>query len=209
MAAQGEADGTAVPGPVEGLKRLVVEHPAALLSGAYLAVTIIGMLSSFTLFQRFGVNIFQFSQTSDFLIAAVRYPIASFSILLAAPFTWLVLWSDQWFWDRSKLYRVVSLGGRFRKFSHHPVAQLLFFVLYAWVAAGVSARRNASAVRDGRGTAVTVELQSAAADGIRDAGAFSAHLLGATSAYVFLYDVEGREVSAIPLENLARLTFSP
>lgn len=202
-------EGSTHQGPGPDLQRLtgvLREHPAALLSGAYLAVTSIGMLTSYTLFDRFGVNIFQFAHTGDFLLAAIRSPIASFSILLAVPFTWFVIWSDGWMWERFRFYRAISGGRRIRRIATSPLTYPFYFAAYAWVAAVLSAGRTAGIVRAGEGTTVEVELQSGNLAGEDGTGPIRATLLGTTTGYVFLYDPNAG-VTAVPVENLASLSF--
>ena|SRR5215204_563364 len=54
----------------------VSDNPTLVLTLLYLYVTGIGMLYSALLYRRFGINIFDYSEIADFLLAAFKNPIA-------------------------------------------------------------------------------------------------------------------------------------
>ena len=54
--------------------RLLARHRGALLTGLYLALTSIGVIYDFFYFLRFRVDILDYAQAGDFLVAALRAP---------------------------------------------------------------------------------------------------------------------------------------
>src|SRR5215210_1029614 len=58
------------------LKEFFLANPTVVLSLLYLYVTAIGMLYSAVLYGRFGINVFDYSEISDFLLAAFKNPVA-------------------------------------------------------------------------------------------------------------------------------------
>src|SRR5215210_5046418 len=55
--------------PVESSFR---EHPAIVGSLLYIQVTTMGVAYSWTLFRRFDINVFDYAETNDFLLAAFK-----------------------------------------------------------------------------------------------------------------------------------------
>ena len=54
--------------------KLLREQPALFLSLGYVFLTFVGMVYEWLLFQRFGVNVLDYADVGDFLLAAVREP---------------------------------------------------------------------------------------------------------------------------------------
>jgi hypothetical protein len=50
------------------------EHPALLVSTFYLAASFVGMFYSRAFLRRFGINVFNYAQISDFLLASLKEP---------------------------------------------------------------------------------------------------------------------------------------
>jgi hypothetical protein len=61
------------------LKVFFLTNPTVVLSLLYLYVTGIGMLYSSVLYGRFGINVFDYSEIGDFLLAAFKNPVAFLS----------------------------------------------------------------------------------------------------------------------------------
>src|SRR3712207_3186360 len=68
------------------------DHPAIALSLVYLQVTTVGVVYSWWLFWRFDINIFDYAETNDFLLAAFKDPIVfAMSVLSIVGLTLLTL----------------------------------------------------------------------------------------------------------------------
>jgi hypothetical protein len=65
---------TDVIGVLFNLLNLFREHPAILVTLLYLQVTTLGVMYSWSLFRRFDINIFDYAETNDFLLAAFKDP---------------------------------------------------------------------------------------------------------------------------------------
>jgi hypothetical protein len=182
------------------------QHPGLLLTGGYLAATAVGMLSSWTFYGRLGVNIFHYAQLSDFILVALRNPLATVAILAAFPAVWVVMKSDAWMDRRFRWYGLLYGSDRLRQWSRAPSAWALYLTLYAVAFSIVYSGRMVTRVHAGEVRFVEAQLQSGDYLGRDATTPFRSGLLGTTSAYVFLYDVASRTVTVVPLENLARLT---
>ena len=182
------------------------EHPGLVVSAAYLAATSVGMLSSWTLYARFGIDIFQFAQLSDFILSAMRMPLASLAILLAIPAVWLIMRSDVWLTERVRWYKYLYGPPALRAASRSPGAWILYFALYAYAFSLLYSTRVEERIRAQGAPAVTVELSAGTYRGMDATRPFRTGLLGTTSTFVFLYDDDSSSVTAVPLENVASLT---
>jgi hypothetical protein len=60
----------------DNIKGFFLENPTFALTLSYLYVTAVGMLYSAVLYGRFGINIFDYSEIADFVLAAFKNPIA-------------------------------------------------------------------------------------------------------------------------------------
>lgn len=188
-----------------GFSRLTREHPALVLSAAYLSATGLGMLSSWTFYDRFGLNVFHYAQLSDFILSAVRNPLAALAILLAVPAVWMIMRTDQWM-TRFRWYKYVSGPAPLRRLSRTRGALLIYLSLYGYVFSLVYSGWMVTRVRAGEVTSVEAQLQQGTYLG-RDATVpFRTGLLGTTTAYVFLYDNDSGTVTVVPVENLALMT---
>jgi hypothetical protein len=191
---------------VERFAAFARQHPGLVLTGGYLAATAIGMLSSWTFYSRFGINIFHYAQLSDFILVALRNPLATVAILAAFPAVWLIMKSDDLMDRRFRWYRYIYGPEKLRRLSRTPAAWALYLALYAYVFSLVYSGRLAARSRDGNVQAVEAQLQSGEYMGRDGTRPFPSTLLGTTSAYIFLYDVGSSTVTVVPLENLAKLT---
>jgi hypothetical protein len=176
-----------------------------MLTLGYLAVTSVGMVSSWTLYRRFDLNVFQFAQIGDFLLAATAWPLASLSVVVAL-FLIEVIWRLDASADRYRWYRMLYLDSdRVRRIFRSRVAWLIYSVLYVWLAADTHANWYEGTLRSGEGNAVRVQLQAGTYQG-RDARMpAEAQLIGATTAYLFLYDRNSGQATVVPVENVATL----
>lgn len=62
------------------------ENPGLVLTSLYVFASLVGVLYHFLFFRRFGVNVLEFSEASDFLMVVVREPLTVALALLGVPF---------------------------------------------------------------------------------------------------------------------------
>lgn len=180
---------------MQWIKTVLKEHPALLVSALYVASSVIGMFYSWAYLRRFGINVFNYAQISDFLLASLK-----------EPFTWglvtlgLLLVSidnsmsrrvqrkspSKWFgWYASPRYRF------FNNF-----AAVIIVLLFIYTFATVQSRDT----RDGNGKVVNVIFAD-------NGAAISALLLGTTGQFVFLFDADSDHVDIHPIENIHSISF--
>ena len=174
---------------------MVREHPGLAVSLAYAAATVIGMVSSYTLLSRFGINVFDYAEAGDFLVLAIRSPMASLSVILGGAVALVALPLDRWMRRRVRLYDKLYSLKWWERVSYHPIALVIYFALYAWLGSLFYATEAERRLRSGATPPVTVALQSQEAP-------VSAVLLHTTRSYVFLLEPSG-DVRVVPVENVA------
>lgn len=190
------------------------EHVGTALTLGYLALIAIGMLHSWLRYFRFRINIFDYAEPTDFLLAPLRDlgVIAATVAPLALSWAYLTI-TDRWsrtHWTKRRAAgkpvawwesRPETLA---RYDRHKPLLWSMVSLLWV-VAMGMwYAERAADATMLGKGPSVEVELTN----GSREAGTPRRPivLIGASSKYLFLFRTEDWRTVVVPVENVSRLT---
>jgi hypothetical protein len=182
------------------IARIFAEQPGLVLTAGYLVLTALGLGYQFAYFHEFRVNILDFAEVSDFLLAALREPAVLLLALAPLPLLWLIGLLNQLlgkFFPRYHSYTKETDTARARAIIHPLFIVIYFFLFVLWYA-----EWKAGFVKRGQGNRVGVTLQATPAGGMP---AGPALLLGKTSGFIFLYYVSERRTHVIPLENLARI----
>ena len=177
-------------------RRILVEHPAFLVSGLYLVASLIGLVYSWAFLRAFGINVFRYAEMSDFLLASLIEP---FTWVLAVLAVTLVLFDNA-------MSRRIQAGcpgrlirwygsERYRHVNYLVAVLLVIFYLLAF------ATMNERNIRDGEGEFVRVHLT----DGSPPKQLI---MLGTTVKYVFLYDHADERVDMHPHESILMITKS-
>jgi hypothetical protein len=189
--------------PPPALASLWANHPGLLITASYLIITVIGLVYDARLYAEFRINIAEYAETSDFLLAAARAPLIILLSLLPLPLLLLVAWVDRWSRRRFPRYAAVSrrseqaMGGERRA---RLLSRAIFVATYALLFMMMYAERVADDIKGGSGRRVEVEL----VDGTPGPGELPI-LLGTTAKFVFLYYPAARRTHVVPAENIARI----
>lgn len=175
---------------------LVREHPGLLLTAGYLLLTAVGLGYELFFFYYFRINILEYVETSDFLLAALRTPLVIILALLPLPLAWLIARFSQW------LRRRYPRSGKLDTSAARWFSRGLFILLYAIFFIQAYAERVTDRIKAGQGREVRAELTSGQTFPSRTL------LLGTTSKFVFLYLPAEKKTHVIPIESLARLVVS-
>lgn len=209
-----EKDAGAVFDPIGGVvsgltpvydaaRRMAREHPTLLLTLIYVALTAIGLIYDWWFFRYFRINILDYSETSDFLLAAIRRPLVILLCLL--PLVILAMgrqirrWARQksnrydQFVKRSTVLRIANPGLTIASYG-------LFVFIYAVLFMQLYAAFVAKRVKSGHGLQVTVERTTGLNPEEKPI------LLGTTSKYVFLYYRGRKETEIVPVGAVSRVT---
>ena len=179
----------------EWLHSIFREHPALLVSAFYVAASIIGMFYSWAYLRHFDINVFNYAQLSDFLLASLKEPYTWALVFLAA---FLVLIDNassrrierrgpsKWFgWYGSSRYRLVN--------NFAAISMVLIFIF---------AYAHSQARHTKAGDFKTVDVTFAESGAVKSSG-----LLGTTGQFVFLYDAKDERVDIHPIESIHSISF--
>lgn len=190
------------------------ENPGLVLTCIYVAASIIGVLYHFLFFRRFGVNVLEFSEASDFLMVVVREPLTVALALLGVPFylVYGALTTPLGRWSRRHFAALRSTPEKRRKMHERmrpwwPLMQGSFIGIYAILFVMSYSTWRAKQIRAGDFRKVSVEYKT---DSPRPDGTLRIEgqgLLGTTSRFVFLYDQADRRTEVVPLDAIARLVW--
>jgi hypothetical protein len=189
-------------------------NPGLGLTVLYLFASVVGIIFHYLLLRRFGFNVLEFSETSDFLMVVVREPLTVALALLGVPFYLaygaLAVRAGTWARRRFSLARGTpekrrkTLAGMRRWLA---LSQAAFIGVWAIVFVMYYSYWRSSLIRAGdfRPVAVYYKTDSPRADGTFAAEGLA--LLGTTSRFVFLYDATTRRSEVVPLDAIARLVW--
>lgn len=186
--------------PKEGLIKdayeLIIRELQSVITIAYIAMVGIGMLFNHRFYENFEVNIFEYGDVLDFLIAPFEDIIIVAFTLGSLIIGWLALYMDR-FWRRKspKWYSILSFG--MDKRSWYPIYKwtgvVLVFLLYL----------NLSAVIYGDIKSIRVETQPIIEVRFSDNEIISGKLIGKTQGVLFLLQQDSL-VKAIPITAMVK-----
>ena len=174
------------------------EHPALLVSSFYVAASFIGMFYSWAYLRGFGINVFNYAQLSDFLLASLKEPFTWVLVILATALIQLDNASSRRFERRgpSKWFGWLGWYGspRYRFMNNFGAVFMVLTFLFAY------AMWQVRDTTEGNAKQVDVTFAEGGA-------AVTSALLGTTGQFVFLYDVGGDRVVIHPIESIHSISF--
>ena len=177
------------------LAQLAIRHPALSASALYVLASVIGMFYSWAYLREFGINVFNYAQIGDFLLASLKEPMI-WAFVIA---TVLVILGDNWMSrrvQRKSRSRWTAWYGSpgYRRINYFVALSLVLFLIY------VLADTQARDTRAGGGKIVTVTYADRAADD-------NVILLGTTGSFVFLFEAKFDQVQIHPHESIHSIIF--
>lgn len=185
-------------------------EPVLFVTLGYLFISFVGMWANYWFYSRFDLQVLEYMQASDFLVAGLRDP--RYVLVLAGMLavSWLVTW-PQFLKQRdpqraARLRRKWGIGWLFSesRLMRWPGMSQETGLVFGFVWGGIwllwaYVVDKANDIRDGGGhvVAVTMADQRPLAGDIR--------LLGTSSAFVFLWWPGEKRAEALPIESIARI----
>lgn len=190
----------------EGALARLLSYRPLVASLLYVQATSVGVIYLWALFGEFGINVFQFSEPTDFLLAAFREPLTVLLATLAVTIGSGVVWVAQRAvgklapGDRTALD---VLGVRV-VFALLPAIVVLLVTLLVphWMGKGTALR-----IREGRGVRVVVKLNSPSAVG--ESETREQVLVGRIGSFLAVFEKEGEMVSLVRIDNIDRVNIVP
>ena len=177
------------------LGRVFREHPALLVSAMYVTASVIGMFYSWSYLRHFSINVFNYAQLSDFLLASLKEPFTWVLVVVAIVAVLLDNASSRRA-ERRNLSRWFRWYGspRYRFFNNFAAVLMVLMFLFA---------HASSQARDTKaGEAKLVDVTFADGD-----AAQTSILLGTTGQFIFLYDADAERVDIHPIESIHSISF--
>ncbi len=171
------------------------EHPALLVSALYVAASVVGMFWSWAYLRAFGINVFNYAQVTDFLIASLKEPFTWVLVVLAI----VMVKADNAYSMRVEK-RAKSRWCRWYGSPHYRFINNIGVVALIGVFIFVYATLEADETKAEGGRVVDVTFESGGVPR-------TATLLGTTGQFLFLYDPMTERVDIHPFENVHAVSF--
>lgn len=177
------------------LPTLFREHPALLVSAFYVAASFIGMFYSWAYLRRFEINVFNYAQISDFLLASLKEPFTWALVGLSVLLVLLDNRSSRRVEGRKPRKWIAWYGSpRYRFFNNFAAVAMVLIFIFSY------ATKQADDTQAGEGKLVDVEFAE-------NGEVKTSILLGTTGQFVFLYDAPTERVHIHPLESIHSISF--
>ncbi|MBC8140297.1 MAG: hypothetical protein H7Y38_02515, partial [Armatimonadetes bacterium] len=193
----------------DALLKLLRKDPALSFTLAYLFLTAIGIAYDWWFFLYFGVNVLEYADFSDFLLAAVREPVVILLTVVSA-FVILVLHEINYrarirfaAYDRLCRSPWGRTGVATMYMSPRATAIATIIVYFGGVFTPLYAQYRADRIKSGETRPVTIRLSDA---GANQPATRTLPLVGTTSRFVFVYDAKTKRTHILPVENIAEIT---
>lgn len=176
------------------LYRTLAEQPAFLVSVLYVFASVIGLFYSWSFLRPFGINMLQYAELSDFLLASIKEPLTWALVLFSVVLVQLDNAMSRGVQAR-KPGRLLRWYGsdRYRKLNYPVFVLLAAALLFAY------ADMKVQDVLDGEAEVYEVKLAD-------DSSPEPRVLLGTTVNFIFLYAPQSGRVSIHPNESVLSLS---
>ncbi|WP_422354823.1 hypothetical protein [Roseivirga pacifica] len=166
----------------------------AYITLAYLTTVAVGMMFDYKYYSNFSINIFEYADILDFLLAPVKniqltlFAFGSFALV------WIFFWFDKIWQDKwPKTYKTFNFGiSKERMERYRPFIFGFSMIAYLILASTFYGERMYKVYQEAPET-IEVVFQS-------DQRAIQGHLIGKNSDYIFL-ETEDKVIKAIPVSS--------
>ena len=186
---------------------LETEHLALAITLAYLFLAAVGMLHRGFVFLHFRINLLDYAEPSDLLLAALRDPLIVLVCIAPIPLVALYFRGAARLRTRYPDSFWATGGARGREFQrkHRDKLYVATVMLWALAFSLQYAGKVARDLRAGTGRRVQVDLITGSVRAPGDT--LWPLLIGTTQKYVFLYDNVREVTTVVPVDNVAQLRY--
>jgi hypothetical protein len=192
----------------KGILKSFPDDKAVLITIIYLVLSAIGMVFSFFFYNSFDINILDYSQTSDFLIAAFHDPISLVFVALTCLLIWALFKLDKWIRNKFPKYWAISHKwgwfGLSTNANTYIWAYTLILVIYICEAALFYGMYNARNIKKGQGQRIEIVYREALTPTNHKSLPI---LLGTTGEFIFVYYDQEKQAEVIPTTAVQRMVF--
>jgi len=166
-----------------------------LVSAFYVAASVVGMFYSWAYLSHFGINVFNYAQLGDFLLASLKEPSTWALVVFAAAMALLDNMSSRRLEKRGFGKWLAWYGSpRYRSLNHFAAFAMILFLIFVY------AEYQARDTKAGETKQVDVKF----AEG---GEAKTSALIGTTGQFIFLYDGNTMRVDIHPIESIHSISF--
>lgn len=193
--------------------KLLADHLGTGLTLSYLALVAIGMFHSVLGYRHFGVNILDYAEASDFLLAPFRDPMVMVVTVLPAVLAWAYLRTLERYSTRQKEKRRAagkelawwesSEATLARTKPLMQFASLAMAMFWVFASANAYQKIRARQAMRGEGHNVVVELTNGTLDGGTPRRPLV--MVGATSRYFIFFRTADWRTEVLPTDNVLRI----
>jgi hypothetical protein len=193
-----------IEGRFKELLKSLPSDKTVLITIIYLVMSAIGMVFSFFFYRNFDINILDYSQTSDFLIAAFHDPISLFFVVLTCMIVWGFFTFDKWIRAKFPKFWVTTRKWSAKNANTYLWSYTLVLVVYVTEAAYFYGRYNARSIKKGQGQRIEIAYREAFTPASHQSLPI---LLGTTGEFVFVYYDQEKQAEVIPTTAIQRMVF--
>jgi hypothetical protein len=205
--------------------RFFWEHPAIVGSLLYLQVTTVGVVYSWVLFRAFDINVFDYAEANDFLLAAFKDPIVfGMSILTLIFFTAFL--GGLWSWMRRRRGKGIELAELEQQLTVRRVDSTaktpktnagsllptlllalvaLIIILYSLVPPSLFAGTAAARLQSSSYEPLTSVQYRATSGSNEQTTETGLRVIGTTQSFVFFYDKKDSRTLIIPTAQIVEM----
>lgn len=188
-----------------GILRLAREHTAMALTLGYVLLTVVGATYEFSVLMLFRINVLQYADPADFLLAVVRQPVVMLFTALPFGLLWVLDQLNRGLFRILPAYRrsveKQRLQPRYEAMTN--ATYVAFIIVYFLAFTLYYAQFVAGRLRAGQGRPVRVALQ---APGVDRSQVLEGTLLGTTSRWLFVYRHTDSTAHVVPTESVSEMT---
>ena len=175
------------------------EHPAIIGTLIYIQVSTVGIVYIWTLLSSFGVNVFDYAEANDFLLAAFKQPLAYITGIL----TCIIMLADVMLlrYVRRKRGKIVLIPRKLLAIG------LVTALCYTFLPAVYFGRLDARKIKQGTSGLISLKLKGKPeeVDSLLPKDKLS--LIGTTDKFLFFYSNDCNKCVIVPVSNIGSLSF--
>jgi ABC-type Fe3+ transport system permease subunit len=179
-------------GLIKDIYEIIIKEIQTVLTFAYLVLVGIGMIFTYYKYAQFGINIFDYADIFEFLIAPFSDPKIILFAVLTFIFVVVLLKFDDFLKRKyPKMYSRMNWGRDKKSWfgTYRYISFALLFVIYLFISAAIYSKATAKELRNGNITTITY-TNNDVVKGI---------IIGKTNNILFI--LQGKKIKAIPLNT--------
>jgi hypothetical protein len=213
------------PGYLKKIFEYILEHPAVAGTVIYFGVSVIGVIYTWALYREFQINIFDFAETNDFLLAAFKEPFAFAmgivsvlgGVVCMLVYKYIELATDAYKRFIYRLFRLKPGKLNMPSKSSNPIKSAIriscttiLLLVYLFIPAYFYAKKNADDIINNEKSIVNVLYKERRDEALTPvAQRLKASLIGSTDKFLFFYVHSDKQSIVIPIANITSIKFEP